>query len=383
MKNERLFSLDILRGLDMILLTVIGPVFAALRKTFTIPPEICTQFTHQWGGFTLWDIIMPLFIFMCGAAIPYALSKRLDENGRPTPAFWGHVISRVTLLWFLGMLAQGNLASLDPDKFHPYNNTLQTIAAGYLIAALVMLIPSRAARISAPLVLAAIYGLLLHFLGDYSKAGNFASIVETKITQAILPATNKYVLNSLDPKIGVPDHGYTWFLTTLMFSAMTMCGVQAAEILRGKTSEKHKARALFIYGGALLGAGWLLVPMGVPMIKQIFTVSFTAQAMGWSVLALAVLYVVTDVWKIRRGWWFAILFGQCALTAYMANGFFRPALSGAAGAIARGFPNVIGEKFTPLATALVTVALLTFVVWVRRRLRVASRALAAEKEPRV
>ncbi len=380
MKNERLFSLDILRGFDMILLTVIGPIFGALRKIYDIPPEICAQFSHPWGGFTLWDIIMPLFIFMCGAAIPYALSKRLDENGRPTPAFWGHVISRVALLWFCGMLAQGNLASLDLDKFHPYNNPLQTIAAGYLIAAIVMLIPSRAVRIAAPLILAGTYGLLLHFLGDYSKAGNFASIVETKIVRAILPATNKFVLNSLNPKIGVPDNGYTWFLTTLMFGAMTMCGAQAAEILRSAWTQKRKAAALFIYGGALLGVGWLLVPLGVPMIKHIFTVSFTAQAMGWSILALAVLYVVTDIWQLRRGWWFVILFGQCALTAYMTMGFFRPAISGATGAITRGLPHLIGERFMPLATALVTAALLTIVLWIRRRLRIASRALAEAKK---
>ena len=41
------------------------------------------QFRHPWGGFALWDIIMPLFIFMCGAAIPFALTRRLDENAQP------------------------------------------------------------------------------------------------------------------------------------------------------------------------------------------------------------------------------------------------------------------------------------------------------------
>ena len=84
MKNDRrLFSLDILRGLDMFLLTVIGPVFWAANKIWPMPDMVQKQFKHFWGGFTLWDIIMPLFIFMCGAAIPYALSKRLDEDGKP------------------------------------------------------------------------------------------------------------------------------------------------------------------------------------------------------------------------------------------------------------------------------------------------------------
>ena len=369
MKNERLFSLDILRGLDMFLLTVIGPLFAAINRIWPQSEAVRRQFSHFWGGFTLWDIIMPLFIFMCGAAIPYALSKRLDENGRPTRAFWLHVASRVALLWFCGMLVQGNLATLDSLQISPYNNTLETIAAGYLIAALVMLIPNRKIRIAMPIALMAVYGLLLHFCGDYSKTGNAAAVVEAKVLQAILPAENQFVKAIADPKCGVPYGGYTWFLTTFMFGFMTLCGAQCAEILRGAWEPKRKAQTLFAVGAGLLAFGWLLVPMGVPMIKHIFTVSFTCQAMGWSVLALAVLYVLTDILKLRRGWWLITLFGQCALTAYMASHFFRRALDGGTQCIVQGFPHLFGDKYMPLATALVMAALLTFVCWVRRRLR--------------
>ena len=89
--NRRLLSLDILRGLDMLLLTVIGPVFWAVDKACTMPEAVQQQFKHAWGGFTLWDIIMPLFIFSCGAAVPYALSKRLDDDGWATGAFWRQI----------------------------------------------------------------------------------------------------------------------------------------------------------------------------------------------------------------------------------------------------------------------------------------------------
>ena len=76
----RLFSLDLLRGLDMLLLTVVGPFFAALDKAVGLPSGFMRQFHHEWGGFTLWDIIMPLFIFMCGCAVPFALGKRLKDG---------------------------------------------------------------------------------------------------------------------------------------------------------------------------------------------------------------------------------------------------------------------------------------------------------------
>lgn len=274
--NGRLCSLDVLRGLDMILLTVIGPVVMAVHRGWKcIPDGVLAQFRHPWGGFTLWDIIMPLFIFMCGAAVPFALAKRLDGSGRPTSAFWKHVLSRFALLWFLGLLVQGELMTFDPLKIHPYCNTLQSIAAGYLIAALVFLVPSRPVRIAAPVVLTAVYGLLMHFCGDYTREGNVAALVEKAFYAPFLPAANR--------AFNVPG-GYTWVLTTLMFGALTLSGMLSTEVLRSSLTPKRKAGVLFAAGLGSLAAGWLLV-LRVPMIKQLFTVSFSLQAIGWCVLA--------------------------------------------------------------------------------------------------
>ena len=92
----RLFSLDLLRGLDMFLLTVIGPLVVEAQASWKcFPRSFYRQFYHGWEGFVLWDVIMPLFIFMCGAAIPFALRKRLQEG---PVTFWKHVLGRVALL---------------------------------------------------------------------------------------------------------------------------------------------------------------------------------------------------------------------------------------------------------------------------------------------
>ena len=106
-----------------------------------------------------------------------------------------------------------------------------------------------------------------------------------------------------------------------------------------------------------------------PCIKHIYTVSFTCQAMGWSVLALDLLYVLTDILPCRRGWGFVTLYGQCALTAYMATHFFRPSLEACTKSITKGFPRFIDKAYMPLAEALVTVVILTIVLLIRRRLR--------------
>ena len=356
--SNRLLSLDILRGLDMFLLTVVGPLFWTVNKVWPMSEAVQKQFKHAWGGFTLWDIIMPLFIFTCGAAVPYALSKRLDDDGWATGDFWKHVFWRVLLLWFCGMLVQGNLAALDPLKISPYNNTLQAIAAGYLIAALVMLIPVRALRALMPFVFMGAYGALLHFCGDYSKDGNLAQVIEQKILHMVLPADSA----------AFKTHGYTWFLTTFMFGTMALCGAQCAEILRGKGPKGRKATALLFIGGILLGAGFALEPI-VPCIKHIFTVSFTCQAMGWCVLALDGLYILTDILDCRFGWWLVILYGQCALTAYMATHFFKSALIAGTTTVIQGFPRFIDARYMPLAATIVTAILLTLVLVIRRRLR--------------
>jgi len=354
--EKRLFCLDALRGLDMMLLVVIGPIWRALDRAFHLPQCVMDQHAHFWGGFTLWDIIMPLFIFMCGAAIPFALGKRM-KDGRPTAAYWTHVAVRVALLWFLGMLVQGRLATLDAMQISPYNNTLQTIAAGYLVAAVVFAVPGRLARWVAPAALAFGYALLLHVCGDYSKTGNFAQVFEQKVLAWIVPAGSSAF------KTG----DYTWFLTSMMFGAMTLCGLNATEILRGAGTKGVKAAKLAGLGAGLLAFGWAVTPW-VPMIKHIFTLSFTAQAMGWCMLALAALYVVNDILLWRRGWGVVLLYGQFALTAYMVNGFFGPGLRAVSDVITQGFPHVFGATAAIVLQSLVTAALLTLSLSLRNRL---------------
>ena len=352
--KERLFSLDLLRGLDMFLLRAVGPVVYACDSVWHFPKGFMREFGHPWGGFTLWDIIMPLFIFMCGAAVPLALPKRM-ENGRAGRKYWMHVAGRVALLWFLGLICQGNLLTLDASKLALFTNTLQAIAAGYVVAAVAQTIRAEKVRRALPFALVAVYALLLAFCGDYSQTGNFAYVFELKLETAL-------------PFIGNTLGGhYTWFLTSLMFGAMTLFGSQATEILLSERPQWTKAGFLAGYGAALLAVGWAFVPV-IPMIKQIFTASFTLQAVGWSMLAYAALYMLTDIWKFRRGLGLFILYGQCALMVYMLGGVFEGSFNEAAKLLTKGLPHLFGgETYMPIAVKVVYVILLTTVVWFYRR----------------
>src|SRR5690606_38528025 len=127
--------LDILRGLDLFFLVALEPVLKRMAKAVSHPwlDRLMLNFEHvKWEGFVLWDLVMPLFLFMAGVSMPFALS-RFKEQGKPV---YLRIFKRVLLLWVFGMICQGNLLGLDPDKIYFYSNTLQAIAMGYLIAAL-------------------------------------------------------------------------------------------------------------------------------------------------------------------------------------------------------------------------------------------------------
>ena len=358
-KSERLFCLDALRGLDMLLLTVVGPFFMAVNKGYGLPEGVLAQFRHPWGGFTLWDIIMPLFIFMCGAAVPFGLGRRMVD-GRAGRRYLGHVLSRFALLWVLGMVAQGRLLTLDPLKISPFNNTLQTIACGYLIAACVWLVRPAWLRRLVPLALAVGYALVLHLCGDYSKFGNAAIRFEHWFVPLVMPTGTKAV--------ELADPLYSWWLTIPMFGMMTLCGMEATLILTGAGTKVRKALTVAGLGAALLAAGWALASV-VPPIKQIFTVSFTAQAMGWSCLALASLYALTDILMFRRGWWLVTLFGQTALMAYMCIEVFGGTFDAFAAQVTQGIGRWTGPAFAPVAHWFAVSALLVFVLVARRAMR--------------
>jgi predicted acyltransferase len=82
-KSERLGSLDVLRGFDLFCLVFFQPVFRSFGRAVNTPwmDVMMKPFEHvAWEGFAFWDIIMPLFMFMAGASMPFAFAKYL-KNG--------------------------------------------------------------------------------------------------------------------------------------------------------------------------------------------------------------------------------------------------------------------------------------------------------------
>ena len=100
--TSRLASLDILRGFDLFLLVFFQPVFAALARQLNLPflNDILYQFDHEvWEGFRFWDLVMPLFLFMTGASMPFSLSKYVGMSGSYWPVY-RRILRRVSAVYF-------------------------------------------------------------------------------------------------------------------------------------------------------------------------------------------------------------------------------------------------------------------------------------------
>lgn len=310
----RLMSLDALRGFDMFWITGGGAIIASLDKIFNHPVTafMKEQLDHvDWQGFRFEDIIMPLFLFIVGTAMPFSFSKSLTA-GRSKKQIYFHVVRRVIILWIIGMMVQGNLLSYEFSRFKFYTNTLQAIAAGYFFASIIILqfkIPGQLIITGALLLL---FWALMELVpvpgygaGVLTEEGNFAMYID------------RLVLGRFHD--GLP---YTWVLSSMTFTATVMMGVMAAHLLRSQKTQSVKTLGLFAagIGTLLLGSLW---DIWFPIIKHIWTSSFVLFSGGLCYLLLAVFYLLIDVWGLKKWAFGFVVIGMNAIAVYTVVHLFN------------------------------------------------------------
>src|SRR4051812_33798588 len=73
--------LDAFRGFTMLCLISRGFGIPRFAKTGEMP-FVVYQFEHTaWIGWTVWDFIQPFFMFIVGAAMPFAFAIRRGQGG--------------------------------------------------------------------------------------------------------------------------------------------------------------------------------------------------------------------------------------------------------------------------------------------------------------
>jgi predicted acyltransferase len=309
---DRIVSVDALRGFDMFWIAGGGPLVMEFFRLFSnpLPPGLERHFDHvEWEGFVGWDLIMPLFMFIVGVAMPFSVGKRV-ARGDSRGSIYRKVLWRTLVLFVLGIAAQGNLLAFDLSKLHLYCNTLQAIAAGYLISSIALVeLPVRwqTALVGALLLL---YWLLMALIpvpgvgrGVYTPDGNLAMWIDKCLLGRFQDGTT-----------------YTWILSSLAFGATVLIGVLAGHLLRLRLPGPRKVVLLVVSGLGCLLAGWIW-GFSFPIIKHIYSSSMVLWASGWCLLLLALFYGVIDVLGFKR-WAFPFtVVGMNAIVAYLAPDF--------------------------------------------------------------
>lgn len=332
-RNQRLASLDILRGLDLFVLLFLQPVILAvidgcgMQQTFA---PLLHQLDHEvWVGFRVWDLVMPLFLFMVGTSMPFAFARYSDPTASRRPLY-RRIARRVVLLFLFGMIVQGNLLSFDPSAFKIYTNTLQAIAAGYLLAAIIMLSFPLRGQIAATAALLIIYSIPMMAWGDWTAEGNFANMIDSRILGSFRG-----------------DPTYTWIWSSLTFGATVMMGAFAGQIIRSSARSRLTALRLAAIGAATLLAGVALTPV-IPMIKRIWSTSMTLYSGGWCFLLMALFYWVIDVKGRTLGLGWLKIYGMNAILAYMIGEVisFRSVVE----SVSYGLRPILGEAYSAWLT---------------------------------
>jgi predicted acyltransferase len=307
--GQRIASVDALRGFDMFWIMGGEVIFKSLDTIFHSPATqfINTQLDHvEWLGFRFYDIIMPLFVWLAGVSIPFSMARRMGKVNSKAE-LWPHILKRFVILWILGMAVQGNLLSYDLSQIKFYSNTLQSIAAGYLIASILVLYIGVRWQILATIGLMLIYWFIMAVVpipgtgrGLYTPHENMALFID------------KYLLGRFQD-----GTTYSWILSSLNFGATTMLGVFAGYLLKSGIRGWHKIRNLVILGLGFILLARIWHPVH-PIIKHIWTGSFVLFAGGICYLSLALFYMIVDEFKFQKWTKAFIIIGANSIVAYTA-----------------------------------------------------------------
>lgn len=362
--QQRLESLDVLRGFDLFCLVALGKIVHKLSDATQAPvfDSILPCFDHvHWEGFSSWDLVMPLFMFMSGITIPFALSRYKESSDKSL--VYKRIAKRVILLWIFGMMCQGNLLALDPDRIYLYSNTLQAIAMGYLISALFFLHTSLRTQIISAGILLLIYWGAMEFMtignyggGNYSPDGNLAEWIDREVLGRFRDGAS--LVNG--EVVFSKGYRYTWILSSLTFGVTAMSGTFAGYILKYKEWTPQKKLAyLFIIGASMVAIGWI---WGIwhPVIKKIWTSSMTLVSSGYCFLLMALFYYIIDYKGYRKYTGWLKVYGMNSIMAYMLTQCIN--FTSVSQSIFRGLEQYIGSYY-PLLITLSNIAIIYTILW--------------------
>ena len=311
----RLTSLDAFRGATMLFMA--SEIMAIPRLAHDFPDSRTAGFLahvlehREWVGCAPWDLIQPAFMFMVGVALPFSLASRRGR-GQGFGKLFAHTVYRALLLIALGIFLRSQSRS---QTYFTFEDVLTQIGLGYVFLFLLAWTKPRLQLTAAALILAgywaafAVYPLppqgfdtttvgvpadwphhVTGFAQHWDKNTNLAQAADVWFLN-LFPRERPFAFN----RGGYLTLNFVPSLATMIF------GLLAGGLLRGARADRDKIRALVIWGVAGIALGLVLHLLGIcPIVKRIWTPSWTLYSAGWVALMLAASYYVIDVRGHRR-----------------------------------------------------------------------------------
>jgi heparan-alpha-glucosaminide N-acetyltransferase len=361
--SARLVSVDAFRGLVMVLM---------LAEVMRLP-EVALAFPHslfwrivgfntehvEWQGCSLHDLIQPAFSFLVGAALPFSIASR-RRKGQSFYQMVGHAAWRALLLIVLGIF----LRSLHSRQtYFTFEDTLTQIGLGYVFLFLLGFTRVRTQAIMLMVILVGFWAAFAIYPAaganfDYARVGvpqnwehNYTGFLAHWNKNSNLSwAFDVWFLNLFPRESPFVFNEGGWSTLSFIPTLGTMIlGLLTGEWLKSTRSKAQKLQGMAIAGVGLLLVGLVLQWAGVcPIVKRVWTSSYTIYSGGWVVLILAGFYALID-WKGWRDWAFpVVVVGMNSIAIYVMawtmKGFVGEALERHFGAVFR----VAGATFQPV-----------------------------------
>lgn len=379
---QRLISLDAYRGFVMFLM--VAEVLHLSRVARAFPESAFWRFlAHQqshveWIGCTLHDLIQPSFTFMVGVALPFSIASRV-ARGHSFGKMLIHAIWRSLLLIFLGIFLRSVGRSMTNFTFE---DTLTQIGLGYTFAFLLAFARTRAQWITLGAILIgywaawALYPLppanfnwqsvgvpddwphLTGFAAHWDKNWNLGTAFDQWYMN-LFPREKPFLYNGG----GYLTLSFIPTLGTMLF------GLIAGQWLRSEPAiqrtPNEKALLLAKAGVICLVIGAAIHFIGLnPIVKRIWTPSWTIFSAGWCFLILAALYSIIDI-RGHRAWAFPlVIIGMNSIfiycVAHLWEGFI---LSSYKTHFGQDIFNVFGPPYSSLLSGTAVILTLWLILY--------------------
>jgi len=300
--SNRLFSLDVFRGITMFLLMAeAAKVYHALTDYFPsgIGHSIVEQFHHHpWHGLRFWDLIQPFFMFIVGVAMPLSLQSR-TKKGHTWQESFRHILFRCLMLFLFGI---GLHCVYSGKIVWELWNVLTQLSFTILVTFLLMRFSIKIQVIASVLFLVLTEVLYRSYdpASPFVKDANFGSWIDTVL-------------------MGKINNGGGWVTINLLpTAAHTMWGAICGRLLLSQKNSSEKLKTLLIAGVICLVAGYALdFSATTPIVKRIATSSFVLVSGGYAMITLALLYYIADIRGYSKWTKFFAIVGMNSIFIYL------------------------------------------------------------------